>query len=48
MFCKVGRLRVAQVDMENRQEVTYLISNVVYRTLVTASLTLRIILERSL
>lgn len=48
MFCKAGRLRVAWVDLENRQEVTYLISNVVYRTWIATSLILRIILERLL
>lgn len=45
MFCKAGRLGVAWLDMENSQEVTYLISNTVYRTLITTSSTLRTILE---
>lgn len=44
MFCKAGRLVVAGLDMENSQEVTYIISNM-YRTLITTYLTLRINLE---
>lgn len=46
MFCRAGRLVVAVAWYgEQRQEVTYITSNVVSTTLITTSLTLRIILE---
>lgn len=31
-FYKAGRVRVAQLDKENSQEVTYIISNFVYNS----------------